>query len=98
MIKVTVPQLPIRNQKGVGKASQKPYDMDFQTVYFHTVDKQGNALPFPEKAEIIIDKGSDGLPLAYAPGEYQLAPTSLYVDRGGNLAVAPRLVPIAKRG
>jgi hypothetical protein len=98
MIKVTVPAMAIRNQKGVGKASGKPYDMDFQTVYFHTLDKQGNPLPFPEKAEIIIDKGGDGLPMPYAAGDYQLAPTSLYVDRGGNLAVAPRLIPLQKRG
>lgn len=96
MIRVTVPQQPIRNMKGIGKASQKPYDMDFQTVYFHTVDRQGNPLPFPEKAEIVLDKGFDGLPMTYAAGEYQLAPTSLYVGRNGSLEVAPKLVPLKR--
>ncbi len=96
MIRVTVPTLPVRNQSGIGKTSGKAYSLDFQTVYFHTCDKQGNPLPFPEKSEIILEKGSDGLPMAYAAGEYQLAPASLYVDRNGSLAVAPKLIPLRK--
>lgn len=97
MIKITVPSLPIRNMSGLAKATQKPYNLDFQTIYCHTMDKQGNPLPFPEKSEVILEKGPDGLPMAYQPGEYQLAPTSLYVDRQGSLAVAPKLIPL-KRG
>ncbi len=96
MIRVTVPALPVRNQSGIGKTSGKAYSLDFQTVYFHTFDKAGHPLPFPEKSEIILEKGSDGLPMAYKPGEYQLAPGSFYVDRNGSLAVAPKLVPLSK--
>lgn len=97
MIKITVPSLPVRNMTGIAKATQKPYNLDFQTVYYHTADKQGNPLPFPEKSEIILDKGTDGLPMMYAPGEYTLAPASLYVDRNGSLAVAPKLIPLKPR-
>jgi hypothetical protein len=75
----------------VGKVSQKPYDFHSQTVYAHTVDDNGQPLPFPEKTEISHDKPSD----AYAPGDYALSPASLYIDpKTGRLAVAPKLVPI----
>lgn len=94
MIRITVPQLPIRNMSGIAKATGKPYNMDFQTVYAHVMGKDGKPLPYPEKTEIVLDKGADGLPMAYAPGEYQLAPGSLYVGRNGSLEVAPKLVPL----
>ncbi len=94
MIKITVPALPTRNMKGIGKTSGKPYDLTFQTVYCHTADQTGQPLPFPEKTEIILDAGA----AAFPPGEYTLSPNSLYVDRQGSLAVAPKLVPLAKRG
>lgn len=94
MIRISVPQMPVRNMAGIGKTSGKPYSLDFQTAYAHVMGKDGKPLPYPEKIEIILDKGSDGLPMAYAPGEYQLAPGSLYVDRNGSLAVAPKLIPL----
>lgn len=94
MIKVTVPALPIRNMKGIGKTSQKPYDLNFQTVYFHTADQTGQPLPFPEKSEIILETGA----AAFSPGEYTLSPNSLYVGRNGSLEVAPKLVPLKPRG
>lgn len=90
MIRITVPALPLRHQKGVGKASGKPYDFHAQTIYCHTSDTEGNPLPFPEKSEITVDTPSE----AYAPGDYTLSPASLYIDRQGRLAVAPKLVPI----
>lgn len=93
MIKITVPALPIRNMKGIGKQSQKPYDMNFQTVYAHTADQTGQPLPFPEKTEVILETGA----AAFPPGEYTLSPNSLFVDRQGNLAVAPKLVPLVKK-
>ena len=94
MIKVSVPAVVTRNMSGVGKTSGKSYNMDFQTVYVHTIGRDGKVAPFPEKVEIILDKNEQGQPLVYAPGEYQLHPASVYVDRSGNLAVAPRLVSI----
>lgn len=96
MLKVTVPTVQIRNMSGIGKTSQKAYNMDFQTVYIHTVGRDGKPAPFPEKLEIILEKSEQGAPISYAIGEYQLHPSSVYVDRQGNLAVAPRLMLITR--
>lgn len=93
MIKVTVTSADTRQMQGTSKTSGKAYNLFFQTVYAHTLDKNGNPLPFPEKVEIILDKDEVGNPKAYAPGAYVLHPASLYVDRNGSFGVAPKLVP-----
>ena len=97
LIKVSVPSMPIRNMSGIGRTSGKSYNMDFQTVYVHVTDRDGKPAPFPEKTEIILTKNDQGVAVPYAPGEYQLHPASIYVDRTGNLAVAPRLAPLTAR-
>ena len=94
MIQVSVTSTEVRNQRGIAKASGKNYDINFQTVWFHTHDKQGNKNPYPEKFEIILEKDAQGAALFWPIGEYTLAPSSLYIDRSGNLAVAPRLVAL----
>lgn len=97
MIKITVPSVMTRNQAGIAKTSGKAYNMDFQTVYAYVIGKDGKVAPFPEKTEIILDKDNHGIPISYPVGEYQLSPASLYIDRTGNFAVAPRLVPLNAR-
>lgn len=92
MIQVSVTSTEVRNQRGTAKASGKAYDLNFQTVWFHTYDRQGNKNPYPEKSEIILEKNEQGQALFWPIGEYTLAPSSVYVDRSGNLAIAPRLV------
>lgn len=94
MIQVSVTSTEVRNQSGNAKATGKAYSLNFQTVWFHTFDKTGAKNPFPEKSEIILEKDKDGAAIYYPIGEYTLSPQSLYVDRSGNLAVSPRLVPI----
>ena len=94
MIQVSVTSTEVRNQRGIAKASGKQYDINFQTVWFHTHDKQGSKNPYPEKSEIILEKDVNGAALFWPIGEYTLAPSSLYIDRSGNLAVAPRLVSL----
>jgi hypothetical protein len=89
MIKVTVAQTTVRELKGIAKASQKPYHMRFQTGYAHTVDREGNTPPYPEKFEIMLD--TDQSP--YTPGDYTLHPSAVYVDRDGRLAISARLTP-----
>ena len=96
MIKVSVTSTEVRNQSGNAKATGKPYSLNFQTVWVHTTDKHGQPNPFPEKVEIILEKAQDGAALFYPAGEYTLAPSSFYVDRSGNLAIAPRLVGVPK--
>ena len=93
MIRVTVAQSTVRELKGVSKTSGKPYHMRFQAGYAHTVDRDGNTPPYPEKFEISLSQ--DDQP--YAPGEYTLSPSAVYVDRDGRLAVSPRLTPIPKK-
>ena len=94
IIQVSVTSTEVRNQRGTAKASGKAYDLNFQTVWFHTYDRQGNKNPYPEKSEIILEKNEQGQALFWPIGEYTLAPSSVYVDRSGNLAIAPRLVSI----
>lgn len=93
MIRFTVYNQPTRRMSGIGKTSQKPYDLTFQTVYAHTVDRDGVAPPVPEKLEVILEK--DAQP--YAPGDYTLHPSAVYVDRDGKLQCSPRLVPVKVR-
>lgn len=96
MLKVTVISSDVRHQEGIGKASGKPYSMDFQVAYAHTFDKKsGKPNPFPEKIELTLEKDERGNPAVYAPGDYELHPSSLYVGQYG-LEVAPRLVPLKK--
>lgn len=92
MIKVTIAQTTVRELKGTSKTTNKPYHMRFQNAYAHTVDKDGNAPPYPEKFEISLEIDQP----AYAPGEYQLHPSSLYIDRDGRLAVSARLAPLKR--
>lgn len=92
MIKVTVTSTEVRHQAGNSKSTGKPYSMSFQTVWMHTYDRSGQPNPYPEKVEIILEKDKDGAALFHPAGEYILHPSSIYVDRTGNLAVAPRLI------
>lgn len=90
MIRVTVAQSTVREMKGTSQKTGRPYEMRFQTAYAHTVDKDGNPPPFPEKIEISLDRDQP----AYGRGEYTLHPSSLYVDRDGRLACGIRLTPL----
>lgn len=95
MLKITVPSTDVRNMQGIGKASGKPYDLNFQIGYVYTCDKAGNMNPFPEKIELMLDKNpATGLVASHPVGDYVLSDNSIYVDRGGNLAIRPQLTPI----
>lgn len=90
MIKITVAQSTIKEVKGISAKSGKPYHMRFQTAYAHTVDKDGNPPPYPEKFEVILD--TDAPP--FTPGDYTLSPSALFIDKDGRLQCAPRLTPL----
>ena len=90
MIKITVTDTPIREMKGIGKTSGKPYHMRIQTVYAHTMSPEGVMADFPDKFELALDDGQNPFPR----GVYTLAPSSVFVSRDGKLDIRPRLVPI----
>jgi len=90
MIKIAITSPEVREMKGVGKTSGKPYHLRFQTGHAFTIGKDGVIAEFPDKFEIILE---DGQP-AYSRGHYQLSPSALYVSRDGRLEVSPRLVPL----
>lgn len=94
MIRVSVKSTDVRNQSGNAKATGKPYNLDFQTVYIHTCDRKGNPNPYPEKVEIMLDRNEQGSALFYPIGEYVLAPQSIYVGRSGDLSISPKLQPL----
>jgi hypothetical protein len=92
MIKIVITSPDVREMKGIGKTSGKPYHMRFQTAHAFTVGKDGTIAEFPDKFELILE--ADQVP--YARGSYSLAPSALYVSRDGNLECSPRLVPAPK--
>lgn len=91
MIKIVITSPEIREMKGVGKTSGKPYHMRFQTGHAFTVDKEGVMAEFPDKFEIVLE--ADQTP--YARGSYTLQPSALFVSRDGRLEVRPWLAPVA---
>lgn len=93
MIKIVISSPEVRNMKGIGKTSGKPYDLNFQTAHAFTVSPDGVMCDFPDKFEIMLDAGQT----PYARGTYTLSPSAVYVSRDGNLDIRPRLVPVAAK-
>ena len=88
MTQIRITSSDVREMKGVGKTSGKPYHMRFQTGYAFTMDKDGVMSEFPDKFELVLD--ADQPP--YPRGTYLLHSSSIFVSRDGNLSVRPRLV------
>lgn len=90
MIKITVAQTALRVIDYKSKKDGSAQQLRIQSAYAFTSDQDGNAPPFPEKFEIVLQREQS----AYAVGDYQLHPSALYVDKDGRLACSPRLTPI----
>lgn len=91
MIQIQITSPDIREMKGIGKTSGKPYHMRIQTGYAFIVSPDGAIADFPDKFEIALE--ADQSP--YPRGKYTLQPSAVYVSRDGRLNVAPRLAPVA---
>lgn len=63
------------------------------TAYAATLDQSGQPNKYPQRFEFILGRDEP----EPAPGVYTLAPASLYVNDKGNLAIAPKLVPVPSR-
>ena len=79
--------------------------MRVQECWLHTVEEDGKPTFAPTKFEVIlnrarVDEGTGEVLSAeqppYAPGEYELHPSSIYVDRAGKPAFSPRLTPLKR--
>ena len=91
-IRVQISNPEPRPFKGVSKTSGKPFSMTFQEAWFFLYSRDGSLDPYPTKTEIILPDGKGDSPsLPYQVGEYLLHPSSFYIDRKGDFAVAPRL-------
>jgi hypothetical protein len=91
MIQIIVTSAEVKELRGVGKVTQKPYHIRIQTAYAATINKDtGEVSEIPDKFEFFLEDGQAPFPR----GKYQLAPSSLYVSREGRLALAPRLAPV----
>lgn len=93
MIRITVAQASARAISYTDKKGQAA-KFFVQPVYAHTVDENGNPPLYPEKVELALDKDDHGQPKVWPAGEYQLHPSSVFVDRNGRLAISARLAPL----
>ena len=93
MITVFVTSPEIREMKGIGKTSGKPYHMRMQTAHAFAVNSDGVLAEFPDKFEIALEDNQ----IPYARGKYQLSDSSVVVSRDGRLEVRPSLLvfPVA---
>jgi hypothetical protein len=92
MINVAVSKSTIREMRGIGKASGKPYHLAFQDIHLYTIGPDGKPNEFPDKVELMLEKDQVGNFIVHAPGRYTLHPSSVQVGRDG-LIVKPVLVP-----
>jgi len=90
MTKIVVPSPEVREMKGIGKTSGKPYHMRIQTAYLYPCDDAGTFGEFPDKFEISLEENQQ----PYPRGHYQLHPSSVRISRDGRIEVRPRLVAI----
>jgi hypothetical protein len=92
-IKIEVKSPAIIERSGVSAKTGKPYSIREQEAYAHTFDKDGHLMPYPVRIRLSL--GPQQPP--YAPGNYQLDPSCIYVDQFGGLTLSrPRLLPIAQ--
>jgi len=93
MFKVTVTPLPVELIKWTDKNTGEQRSMRKQSAYLHFFFEDGTPSPVPDKFGFVLR--DDQQP--YAPGDYQLHPSALQVDRDGRLSCKPVLTPLAKR-
>lgn len=88
MITIAITSPDVREMKGVGKTSGRPYHMRIQTAHAFTVAPDGTLAEFPDKFEISLEENQ----APYPRGKYTLSPASVFVNRDGRLDVRARLV------
>jgi len=95
MIKITITDTPIIENKGVSAKTGKAYHMRTQTGYAHVMSDDGVLADFPEKFEFSLEEGQ----APYPRGSYTLQPSmvKVKVDAYGKPQLVlgrPRLVAV----
>lgn len=90
MIKIEIQSAEVKTKSGVSARTGKPYTIREQEGYAHTFDRHGKPNAYPVRLSISLN---DDQP-PYAPGNYSLAPESLYTNRFNQLEISPVLKPI----
>jgi len=82
------------NQRNGTMKNGKPFPRE-QTVWAYTLDRDGKPQAHPQKAKITLWDGDAPLK---AGSSFTLAPQSIYIDKYGAFALAPKVVAVASSG
>lgn len=91
MLKIQIETERFETKAGISAKTGKPYSIREQEACAFTYDRDGKPHPHPQRIRLTLD--DDQLP--YKIGTYQLCPSSLYVDRFGQIGIRARLRPMA---
>jgi len=89
MLKVQVETASFSLKEGTSAKTGKPYSIRDQEAWMYCYDRDGKPHSHPQRIRLTLD--DDQSP--YAPGNYILDPSSIYVDRFGQPSLRARLRP-----
>jgi hypothetical protein len=82
MIKVEITSTEVMTKNGISKVG-KPYTIREQSGFAHLVGKDGQAQKYPQGIRVNLEDDQAAFPV----GMYELAASSLYVGKFGQLAI-----------
>lgn len=89
MLKVEVSTTMVDVKNGTSAKTGKPYSIREQEAWAYCYDKEGKPYPHPSKIRVTLDDDQQAYPL----GNYIIDPSSIYVDRFGQVAIRCKLRP-----
>lgn len=92
MFKVQVETTVFDLKQGTSAKTGKPYSIREQEAWMFGYGRDGKPQPHPQKIKLTLD---DDQP-PYEIGNYTLDPSSIYVDRFGQIAIRARLRPLVQ--
>lgn len=92
MLKIQVETEMIDTKAGTSAKTGKDYCIREQEAWMFGVGRDGKPQPHPQRIKLTLDDDQKG---PYPIGAYTLDPSSLYVDRFGQIAIRARLKAVA---
>lgn len=89
MIKIEVTD-KVTEKSGISSKTQRPYSIREQQAFAHVYEKDGTLARYPK--EIKLSLRDDTPP--FAPGDYTIAPASVFIGEFGRMELNPVLVPV----